>query len=374
VYNLVSNKYLFFSFCKALVSDFGGRLSSQTGYSYVGSPPKSSFIHSVAKATGSFSPVDDYTSAFHPGFHPPDCERTAQFAAEDREPKCGLDPVVGDSVQEDDVECDKKLPARPVALDGEMVKSDGKKVCADSKRMFEARKKALGTVVGGASSDSLMGGEKPPILKICTVTKSICYVTTRTQGIKSIFNFDIDRPLENRNEGAALQKVADVDAIEIDAKRGGGNTCDNEDGSSSDSDLSKACEKAISDSDLVKACEEVEDAILGEVFPNLKCSFVVLVKADEDFVTVQQQPGFSSRISFWHHGLLRAVFRKESQAEEFGNKFVTKLLHRYSSLDRMKELHKMNKNPRPVMEEPKVAKERERCLVFGQVLRAESDC
>jgi hypothetical protein len=67
------------------------------------------------------------------------------------------------------------------------------------------------------------------------------------QGIKSIFNFDIDRPLENRNEGPALQKVADVDAIEIDAKRGGGNTRDNEDGSSSDSDLSKACEKAISD-------------------------------------------------------------------------------------------------------------------------------
>jgi hypothetical protein len=69
-----------------------------------------------------------------------------------------------------------------------------------------------------------MGGETPPILKICTVTKSICYVTTRTQGIKSIFSFDIDRPLENRNEGAALQEVADVDAIEVDAKRGGGNT------------------------------------------------------------------------------------------------------------------------------------------------------
>jgi hypothetical protein len=120
--------------------------------------PKSSFIHSVAKATGSFSPVDDYTSAFHPGFHPPDCERTAQFPPEDREPKCGLDPVVGDSVQEDDVKCDKKLPARLVALDGEMVKSDGKKVCADSKKMFEARKKALGTVVGGACSDSLLGG------------------------------------------------------------------------------------------------------------------------------------------------------------------------------------------------------------------------
>jgi hypothetical protein len=125
---------------------------------------------------------------------------------------------------------------------------------------------------------------------------------------------------------------------------------------------------------LVKACEEVEDAILGEVFPNLKCSFVVLVKADEDFVTVQQQPGFSSRISFWHHGLLRAVFRKESQAEEFGNKFVTKLFCTV-------QFPRSNEGTTQDEQEPSshdgramVAKERERCLVFGQVLRAESDC
>jgi hypothetical protein len=148
VYNLVSNKYLFFLFAKHWCRILAVLWVHRSGIHTVAARQNLLSFIVLQRPQAHSSPVDDYTSAFHPGFHPPDCERTMQFAAKDREPKHGLDPVVGDSVQGDDVECDKKLPARPVALDGKMVKSDGRKVCADSKRMFEAKRRLWGRLLG----------------------------------------------------------------------------------------------------------------------------------------------------------------------------------------------------------------------------------